>query len=262
MAAKRTYTIAEAADLVGLSRKAVARRVERGSLRSVVRNGRRLIPRSELVRTGLLPDEGTGRGGEAELAELPVPSATPEGESTTALVGLVRDLMERLERQAHEIAQFRALTVQAESLRADRELAELRARLASLESRAGDAPSRLSSADATARLHGAFPGPRTSRANPIWLPPGAAAGRTASAPAPARPAVAEHAPATPGERRWNRAVVIAVEAAFIVVVAVVAGLAQLRPLAIVAVIALAWGLVAVAEVAAWRRRRVNGRRDV
>jgi len=37
----RTYTVSEAAELTGLSRKALARRIERGSLRCVVRDGRR-----------------------------------------------------------------------------------------------------------------------------------------------------------------------------------------------------------------------------
>ena len=56
----RTFTISEAAEITGVSRKAIARRVERGSLRSVVRNGRRRIPRSELVRAGLLEEGAEG----------------------------------------------------------------------------------------------------------------------------------------------------------------------------------------------------------
>ena len=261
MARKRTYTIAEAADVVGLSRKAVARRVERGSLRSVVRNGRRLIPRSELVRVGLLPEEGTRRGADVDLSGLPVPASAPEEDSAGALVGLVRDLMERLERQAHEIAQFRALTVQAESLRADRELAELRARLASLESRASD-PQRQVQAGEPGRATTPFPAARTSRSTPIWLPPGAAAGRAGTTAPPQRRPAAEPEPAPSGEGGWNRGVLVAVEAVFIVAVAGIAGVAKLRPLAIVGVIALAWAIVAVAEIAAWRRRRANARRDV
>ena len=57
---KRTYTIAEAAELTGLTRKALARRVERGSLQSLVRGGRRMIPHAELVRAGLIVDEILG----------------------------------------------------------------------------------------------------------------------------------------------------------------------------------------------------------
>src|SRR5215204_6041348 len=49
VARKRNLTITEAAELTGLSRKAIARRVERGSVRSVLRSGRRLVPRSELA---------------------------------------------------------------------------------------------------------------------------------------------------------------------------------------------------------------------
>ena len=118
----RTYTITEAADLTGLSRKAIARRVERGSLRSVVRNGRRRIPRSELVRNGLLEDaERRPRANGPAAPLLPRPGAGMElaeaGGTEDMLAALFREVLDRFERQSQEIAQFRALTVQAESLR-------------------------------------------------------------------------------------------------------------------------------------------------
>lgn len=249
MARKRTYTIAEASELTGLSRKALARRVERGSLRSVVRNGRRLIPRSELVRAGLVMDDGEDRGTERGTADL----APLTGESETALVLLIRDLMERVERQANELAQFRALTVQAESLRADRDLAELRARLARLENR----PVGSDRGEAPTRIQRAPGGGRPLASDALWLPPGAAV-RSATTGAPPRPRAEQRVPEA-ARSPWQRWIAFVLEAAFIVLVAVSAALADLRPAFLVAVIAVAWLLVAIVEIAAWRHRRPNAR---
>lgn len=250
MAPKRTYTIAEASDLTGLSRKALARRVERGSLRSVVRNGRRLIPRSELVRAGLVVEEGEERGSERGTADLPAVT----GDSETALVLLIRDLMERVERQANELAQFRALTVQAESLRAERELSELRARLAHLENR----PAGGERSEAPTQIGRSPGGARPVGSGALWLPPGAAV-RSPAASAPPRPPRTERPVPQTARSPWQRWIVFVLEAAFIVLVAVSAALADLRPAVLVAAIALAWLLVAVVEVAAWRYRRPNAR---
>ena len=252
MGAKRTYTIAEAADLSGISRKALARRIERGSLRSVVRNGRRLIPRSELIRAGLLDDEGQERGSGVDIAGLPAPAAAPGDDAETALASLVRDLMERLERQANELAQFRALTVQAESLRADRELTDLRARLASLESRTAEEPQRNPGVTETFAPTRRVDSTRRDSAG-LWLPPNVAAPQERSAAA-RRPRVPEPESFPAAERRVSRGVITALEAAFIVAVAIIAGIAQLRASMIVAAIALAWALVAAAELVAWHRR--------
>ena len=121
-----------------MSRKAISRRVERGSLRSVVRNGRRRIPRSELVRAGLL-GEGQPQPRESDPAApfLPRPATggalAETGTSEEMLAGLFREVLDRFERQSQEIAQYRALTVQAESLRLTNELGDLRVRLAELE---------------------------------------------------------------------------------------------------------------------------------
>jgi helix-turn-helix protein len=249
VAPKRTYTIAEASELTGLSRKALARRVERGSLRSVVRNGRRLIPRSELVRAGLVVEEREERGTERGTTDLPAVT----GDSETALVLLIRDLMERVERQANELAQFRALTVQAESLRAERELAEVRARLAHLENR----PAGGDRGEAT-RIRRAPGGARPVGSDALWLPPGAAV-RSPAASAPPPPPRTERAARETARSPWQRWIAFVLEAAFIVLVAVSAALADLRPAVLVAAIALAWLLVAVVEVAAWRYRRPNAR---
>ena len=121
-----------------MSRKAIARRVERGSLRSVVRNGRRRIPRSELVRAGLL-GEGPQQPRESDPTAplLPRPASggalAETGTTEDMLATLFREVLDRFERQSQEIAQYRALTVQAESLRLTNELADLRVRLAELE---------------------------------------------------------------------------------------------------------------------------------
>jgi excisionase family DNA binding protein len=61
----RLLTISEAASATGLSRKALTRRVERGSLRAVKdERGRRVVPRGELERAELLnPDGSPGKEG-------------------------------------------------------------------------------------------------------------------------------------------------------------------------------------------------------
>ena len=78
-----------------------------------------------------------------------------------------------------------------------------------------------------------------------------------------RPPVAERPPATPAASGWNGWwVVFFLQAAFIVGAAVLAAAAELRPLATVAVIALAWALVAVADVLVWRHRKANAQREL
>src|ERR1041385_8916161 len=49
----RTLTVEEAAQLTGLTKTALKRRIDRGTLPAVVRGGRRRIPVSELYRRGL-----------------------------------------------------------------------------------------------------------------------------------------------------------------------------------------------------------------
>ena len=56
----RLLTISEAASATGLSRKALTRRIERGSLRAVKdERGRRVVPRGELERAELLNLDGS-----------------------------------------------------------------------------------------------------------------------------------------------------------------------------------------------------------
>jgi hypothetical protein len=51
---KDRLTITEASELTGLSRKALARRIERGQLPATMENGLRYIEAKELARAGLL----------------------------------------------------------------------------------------------------------------------------------------------------------------------------------------------------------------
>jgi len=266
----RTYTISEAAELTGVSRKAIARRVERGSLRSVVRNGRRRIPRSELVRAGLLEDGGQ-RAPRSGPASPPLPRPGPGGELAEVerpddmLSALFREVLDRFERQSQEIAQYRALTVQAESLRLTNELADLRVRLAELEGRpqAQDQQPGAQPAQAAGDL-----GRRVSELTKqveelskreIWLPPQAESAQQSPFPAhpmpaaprpPATPMPAAGRPAPPASvraPRFSRTKRFVVEAAFIVAVAVIVWQADLPVAAIAVAMALAWTLVAVVE---------------
>jgi hypothetical protein len=265
----RTYTISETAEVTGLSRKAISRRVERGSLRSLVRNGRRRIPRSELVRAGLLPEDAEGApelDPRALLLPRPAPSADPEeyGRAEELLVALVRELLDRVERQASEVAQMRALTVQAESLRLTGELADLRVRMAELE--------RERPSDTTPPPHPEF-SLRISELSKqveelaqreIWLPPQAETRQPRPAPVPAappQPAAARPLPAAAAAHsyapvaRLGRTARLLVEVAFIVAVAVVAWQADLSGLPLAGTMAAAWTIVAVTEALSFRRRR-------
>jgi excisionase family DNA binding protein len=268
----RTYTITEAADLTGLSRKAIARRVERGSLRSVVRNGRRRIPRTELGRKGLLEDteqRPPANGPSSPL--LPRPGAGMElaetGSSEDMLATLFREVLDRFERQSQEIAQFRALTVQAESLRLTNELADLRMRLAELERQPQEQPQQQPppapqgpqnpsvTTELGRRVHELSRQVEELSQREIWLPPQAAGPQQAQAPAQPRPAGPARPPAPqpvarPAKRRprrYVRTIRFVVEALFIVAVAVIAWQAELPTPAIFVAMAVAWTLVAVIE---------------
>ncbi len=215
----RTYTITEAAEATGVSRKAIARRVERGSLRSVVRNGLRRIPRSELVRAGLLGEgQAEPRAGDPAAPFLPHPASggalAETGTNEDMLATLFREVLDRFERQSQEIAQYRALTVQAESLRLTNELADLRVRLAELERQPQQDPQPPQAAQQQAAATDL--GRRVSELTKqveelsnreIWLPPQAAAAPQPMAspmpmpPAPPRPAAP---PRSPSARRHRR----------------------------------------------------------
>jgi excisionase family DNA binding protein len=128
---ERTLTLREAADATGLTTKALQRRIDRGTLRAVLTGGRRRVPLSELYRAGLIePEEPRPAppaaaaagppGGAAGQGPAPAPEQPPVGE-------MIAELIARLERQAEQIGELRALERQADSLRAAAE-AERRAR--------------------------------------------------------------------------------------------------------------------------------------
>jgi excisionase family DNA binding protein len=265
----RTYTISETAELTGLSRKAISRRVERGSLRSLVRNGRRRIPRSELVRAGLLPEDAEGApelDPRALLLPRPAPSADLEehGRAEELLVALVRELLDRVERQASEVAQMRALTVQAESLRLTGELADLRVRMAELERERPSDAAPPPHPEFSLRISELSKQVEELAQREIWLPPQAETRQAAPGPLPAaappQPAAARPLPAaaaahsyTPAPR-LGRTARLLVEVAFIVAVAVVAWQADLSGLPLAGTMAAAWAIVAVTEALSFRRR--------
>jgi hypothetical protein len=263
MGALRTYSITEAADATGLTRKAIARRVERGSLRSVVRNGRRRIPRSELVRAGLLPENDAGvpefdptalllpRSAPGE--EVDVPAQVRWEETVTALF---RELLDRFERQSAEVAQFRALTVQAESLRLTSELGDLRLKIAELEREREREPSSAQAAtgELGKRMTELSKQVEALARREIWLPPQAAARRPARQPtaplpqqAPATPLAPTRPAAAARPVRTRRAVRFPVEITLLVLVAVAAWQADLGARAVAIVMAVAWAVVAAAE---------------
>jgi Helix-turn-helix domain len=267
----RTYTISEAAELTGLSRKALARRVERGSLRCVVRDGRRRIPIAELVRVGLLEDDESADADEFDprlflsegarpRADLPVRYDDP-GQT---LAAVLRELFDRFERQATELANLRALTVHAESLRTTSEIADLRARIADLETQRR--PKELVARNPAEPLS---PAPEREPSSPpprqeLWLPTGT---RSTTQPSAARGVQEQgleseiarlrthlaHLEAHRPPRRIGRATRLVIEAVFLAVVAVGVWYAQLSTGAIFALMAVAWIVVAVIEWVSWRR---------
>lgn len=130
-----TYTIREAAELCGMTYEALRARVDRGTIRAGKRreDAARLIPKSELQRTGLLPG--------ADMAKLLVEVdrlrvelkshrlLTERAQSATAAERHARDLAEQA------LHQERALRLEAEAKAAEdahaaEELREREARLA------------------------------------------------------------------------------------------------------------------------------------
>lgn len=132
-----TVTIREAADLTGLTVKALRLRVEREQLRSVLKDGRRRIPVSELVRHGLLK-EGGSAGTSKE------PQVMPQLD--------IMVLLDRLEAQAGQLAEHRLITQQSEAVtgEARAELDRARLELANREAEVSALQVRLAEAEATA----------------------------------------------------------------------------------------------------------------
>jgi hypothetical protein len=270
----RTYTISEAAQVTGLSQKAIARRIERGSLRCVVRDGRRRIPLAELVRVGLLENDENPDEEEFDPRLLLSGGARPGGElpvrydAGQTLAAVLRELFDRFERQATEIANFRALTVQAESLRLTSELADLRARIAELETqrepRALTSPRPAEAPSSSEPQRAPSSPPQTQE---LWLPSGA------QSPAQPRPTRAQqrqpqaqledeivrlrshltHLEEHRSPRRLGRATRLFMEAVFLAVVAVGVWYAELSTAVIFGLMTAAWIVVAIIEWVSWQR---------
>lgn len=100
-----SYTFAEAAELTGLSKKALRNRVYRGQLEAALEGGVRRIPRAELERSGLLGARPT------PSPEETVPPMVPVGQDTAAV------LIDRLERQAVALARLERVSRENEELR-------------------------------------------------------------------------------------------------------------------------------------------------
>jgi excisionase family DNA binding protein len=93
----RSFTIPEAAEVTGLTQRALHARIEEGHLRAVVREGTApRIPESELRRAGLLPAL------EQRSAE------RSHGPPQAPGSDIVRELVAVIERQAAELAELRA----------------------------------------------------------------------------------------------------------------------------------------------------------
>jgi hypothetical protein len=123
----RTYTITEAAQLVGLAPKAMRRRTERGTIRTRVedRNGKpvKVIPGEELVRVGLLrvePGDSMPDPPSPEPTDGDGPAGRPAAVAGALLDG--SELLDRFTSAVTELAQVRLLESQA----GERERAEAR----------------------------------------------------------------------------------------------------------------------------------------
>ena len=141
-----TLTTSEAAELVGLTPKAIKNRLDRGQLQYILKAGRRRIPVAELVRAELLDAEAVGAATEAERApKNGGPLLASTGLNIVDYSDVIRELISTIEEQAEELGRLRALTVESESLTSEADrlraaLVESRARVGELEAR--EAPRR------------------------------------------------------------------------------------------------------------------------
>jgi hypothetical protein len=129
-----SLSLADCARATGLSVKAIRRRIERGTLESVLLDGRRRIPVSALVGAGLLI-EGLDRGGRGSTQGYVQPAA------------VVQQLVAQRQRLTEELAVSSGLEADvrriAEQLRRERsrsheledEVARARAQIRELERR-------------------------------------------------------------------------------------------------------------------------------
>jgi excisionase family DNA binding protein len=142
----RTLTVEEAAKLTGLTKTALKRRIDRGTLPAVVRGGRRRIPVSELYRRGLAtpsPPADDSSGAATPSTPVSVPPGSKDGTGPSAASSGAAgwaELLNRLERQAIELAALQGLPAQIEVEQRSREqieavLHETRAELSAARTR-------------------------------------------------------------------------------------------------------------------------------
>jgi hypothetical protein len=124
-----TLTIDGAARATGLSKKALRRRIERGSLPSTLVNGLRRVPVSALVNAGLLTTQRTARPatGVPAQADVLAEALIAVRRRLTADLSALRDAEIHLQRVVDEQRRDRDRLTAAE-----RRIAELEAELAEL----------------------------------------------------------------------------------------------------------------------------------
>lgn len=128
----RVVTMREAAELCGTTRNAIRGRVERGSLRSLVRDGVRVVPLSELKRAGLYPPRVGGVSGVAHAESAFVGSAGVRTHHAPLNVGDMIDRLIDAERRAAAAEQTIVLSARSESTLTE-ELRQVRERVVELE---------------------------------------------------------------------------------------------------------------------------------
>lgn len=128
-------TIAEAAEATGLTHKAIRNRLDRGQIDCVLHNGVRRIPRSELLRVGLLEDssgQSLPHDGATKRGRLPRPQGPPDSLPQPELASIVDQLHDRLEQQSIELGRARLVAEQYEATGAD-DIALLQSAVRALE---------------------------------------------------------------------------------------------------------------------------------
>lgn len=119
---ERVLSLRDAAELCQTTYTALRKRADRGSLRTVMQGGRRMVPLSELEREGLLPDAAE-RELRARVAELEAELA-----STRQLTERAHSELEA-ERQARELVEVAMHEQRAAAATAAAALAEREAEL-------------------------------------------------------------------------------------------------------------------------------------
>lgn len=149
-ATPRVLRLRDAAEHVGITEKALRRRIERGSLASLRVDGLLAVRVADLYAAGLTPAEGSdaaeGNAPRASSAHVS-PGGTPrrgagESEALVALVEIMRD-------QAEELGRMRAIMGRAESV--ERELVAEREARARVEASYFEERSRATAAEARVR---------------------------------------------------------------------------------------------------------------